>query len=282
MVSLLREESQMQLNRLYTLATAAALAIACALPAQQSSAGGEITYSPGARRYHLVSVVKRTQEQGGQKAEFTITNEQRVSVNIAQHGKDTLDFTYTLDSTHLTTNPPVHLPDVSRIRGTKVTGSMSPTGRVYEHKSSLAEDDAEARNLVEGMTRFLVTLPKGAKAGTTWADTASNSVKSDGNNLDMRTITTSKILGDTTFDGERAWRVERTSVLSLSGDQNHNGQLLKVAGQGKGSGMYYLSASGVYLGSSAKQHMAMTISIPGTGQSIPVTQEVESRVELVK
>jgi hypothetical protein len=272
----------MQAHCRYALTVAATLVAASALPAQQASARNEIAYSPGARRYHLVSVVKRTQEQGGNKQELTITNEQEVSVNIAPHGKDTLDFAYTLDSTHLSTNPPVRLPDISRIRGTKVTGSMSPTGKVYAHQSTLAEDDAEARNLVEGMTRFLVTLPKGAKVGTSWADTASNSVKSDGNNLDMRTITTSKVLADTSYNGERAWRVQRTSVLSLSGDQNQNGQLLKVAGQGQGSGMYYVSASGVYLGSSATQQMRMTITIPGTGQTIPVTQEVQSKVELVK
>lgn len=270
----------MQSRTRHALAIIAVLAAASALPAQQQGRN-EITYAPGARRYKLVSVVKRTQQQGGQKAEFTITNEQQVSVNIAQHGKDTLDFSYTLDSTHLSTNPPMQLPDVRRMQGTKVSGSMSPTGRVYAHQSSIAEDDAAAHSLVEGMIRFLVTLPAGAKVGTTWADTATNSVKSDGNNLDMRTITTSKVLGDTTFAGERAWRVERTSVLSLSGDQNQNGQLLKVAGQGNGSGMYYVSTAGVYLGSAATQHMSMTISIPG-GQSVPVTQEVTSKVELVK
>ena len=270
----------MQVHIRHALAMVAALTAASALPAQQPSRN-EITYAPGAQRYRLVSVVKRTEQQGGQKAEFTITNEQQVSVNIARHGKDTLDFSYTLDSTHLSTNPPLQVPDVSRMQGTKVTGSMSPTGKVYAHQSSIAEDDAATRNLVEGMTRFLVTLPAGAKAGTAWADTASNSVKSDGNNLDMRTITTSKVLGDTTYAGERAWRVERTSVLSLNGDQNQNGQLLKVAGQGTGTGMYYVSTAGVYLGSSATQRMNMTITIPG-GQSVPVMQEVTSKVELVK
>lgn len=263
------------IGRPYVVVMLAALAGATALPAQ-----GRIAYAPGARRYHLVSVVTRSQEVNGQKSDFKLTNEQRVSVNLAAHGKDTLDFAYTIDSSRIVSDPPVPLPDVGKMQGTKVSGTMSPLGKVYAITSSRPADDPDAKALVEGMGRFLMTLPHGAKVGSTWTDTLRNVVNHDGNDLAMSTITTSKIVGDTTYAGEKAWRVQRTSVLSLEGTQNQNGQQLHVKGNGTGSSTYYLGAAGAYLGSDGEQHMQMTIDVPGRG-AVPVAQSVMSKVELV-
>lgn len=264
------------------VAAAAALTTLQVLSAAVLTAQSQIAYAPGAARYHLISVITRSQEQGGQKAEFKITNEQQVSVTLSKHGKDTLDFAYTLDSSTVVSNPPVKLPDVSKLVGTSVKGSMSPRGKVYALSSSAAESDADARNLVEGMSKFLLTLPVNAAVGSSWTDTTLNSVSSEGNKLDMSAITTSRIVGDTTFRGQKAWRVERTSVLSLQGKQSQAGQDLQVEGDGTGNGMYYLSTSGTYLGSSATQRMNMRITIPATGESVPVTQAVTSTVEMLK
>jgi hypothetical protein len=240
-----------------------------------------ITYAPGARRYHLRSVVTRVQEVQGQKTTFTITNEQRVTVRLSPRGTDTLDFTYTLDSSRLSSEPAAELPDVTKMQGTTISGSMSRSGHVYAYRSSLDDDSPDARSLVEGMSRFLMPLPKDAHVGSTWADTAHNSVRRDGNDIDMRTITSSTILGDTVYRGEPAWRVQRKSVLSLTGNQNQMGRTLHVEGTGDAAGMYYLSRSGVYLGSSATQNMKMTVTLPGGGISVPVTQTVVSIVELL-
>ena len=98
----------------------------------------------------------------------------------------------------------------------------------------------------------------------------------------MSAITTSRVAGDTTFQGQKAWRVERSSVLSLQGTQSQAGQELKVEGNGTGNGTYYLGADGKYLGSSATQRMNMRITLPATGQTVPVTQAVTSTVEMIR
>lgn len=267
----------MSIRRTSLIATLAMLAGAAALPAQ-----GRLGYAPGAQRYHLVSVITRSQEMAGQKTQFRITNEQQVSVKLAPHGRDTLDFSYTLDSSRITSDPPAQLPDVGKLQGTMVHGSMSPLGKVYTASAMGAPEAGTAKNLVDGMTRFLVTLPKDAKVGSTWTDTTRNSVKAEGNDLDMNTITTSKILGDTTFAGQKAWRVQRTSVLAITGEQNQNGQTMHIDGHGTGASMYYISEAGIYLGSAGSQNMAMSISLPGTGQTVPVNQTVTSKVELMQ
>lgn len=267
---------------------ARAFAAVAALASLTTTATGElraqapIMYAPGSARYHLISVITRSQEQGGQKAQFKITNEQQVTVKLSAHGKDTLDFAYTLDSSKVVSEPPVQLPDVSKLVGTSVKGSMSAHGTVYALSSNAADSDADAKNLMEGMSKFLLPIPKDAAVGSSWTDTTVNSVTSEGNKLDMSAITTSTLVGDTTFQGQKAWRVERSSVLSLRGKQSQAGQELQVEGEGTGNGTYYLGANGVYLGSTATQRMNMRVSLPATGESVPVTQAVTSTVEMIR
>lgn len=264
------------------VATVAALASLPTFAIGGQTAQAPINYAPGSARYHLISVITRSQEQGGQKAEFKITNEQQVTVKLSAHGKDTLDFAYTLDSSKVVSNPPVQLPDVSKLVGTSVKGSMSTHGKVYALSAAAADSNADVKNLMEGMSKFLLPFPENVSVGSSWTDTTVNSVSSEGNNLDMSAITTSRLTGDTTFQGQKAWRVERTSVLSLRGKQSQAGQELQVEGEGTGNGTYYLGANGVYLGSTATQRMNMRVSLPSTGESVPVTQAVTSTVEMIR
>ena len=268
----------MRFARTISLAAVAALAGATPLLSQ-----GPVKYAPGSRRYHLISVVKRTQEMDGQKTEFQITNEQRVSLKILAHSKDTLRFAVTLDSTKLSSNLPVQLPDLSKLQGTQVSGAMSPTGKVYSISSSVVADSGtDTQNLVEGMSRFLIAVPPGAKVGSSWVDTATSTVNRQGNDLESKTITTTTLLGDTTYAGQRAWRLERKLVLQIGGTQVQGNDQLSMKGEGTGSGMYYVSTRGVYLGSTATENMTMTVAIASKGLTIPVTQSATSKVELVK
>ena len=265
-------------------AAAAVAALACLplLATTRLTAQTSISYGPGSARYHIISVVTRSQDLGRQVSEIKITNEQEVSVQLSARGKDPLDFTYTIDSSGVVADPPIQLPDVSKLVGTKVQGSMSVHGKVYELTSNAADSDADAKNLVEGMRKFLIPLPEDVAVGSSWTDTTLNSISGEAGTLEMSTITTSRVAGDTTFQGQKAWLVERTALLSIHGTQSQAGQELRVEGDGTGSGTYYLGANGTYLGSSATQRMNMRITLPATGQSVPVTQAVTSRVEKIR
>jgi hypothetical protein len=227
-------------------------------------------------------VVTRSQEVGGQKAEIKITNEQELAVQLSEHGKDTLDFAYTVDSSNVVSEPSIPLPDVSKLVGTSVTGLMSAHGKVYEMTSNAADSDANAKSLVEGMRKFLLALPEDAAVGSSWTDTTLNSVSGEAGKLEMSTITTSKVVGDTTYQGQKAWRVQRSSILSIQGKQSQAGQEMQVEGSGSGNGTHYLGMDGRYLGSSATQRMTMRITLPATGQTVPVTQAVTSTVEMIR
>lgn len=268
--------ARVSLGRTLLLSAALSIVASSALPAQAVA-----TYAPGSRRYHLMSVISRDQEQDGQRSKFTITNEQIVSVMLAAHTKDTPEFTYTMDSSSVAADPPVTLPDISGMKGTRVHGVMSPSGKVYTFTSTAEPNDPDMKNLVDGMTRFLVTLPQHPRVGNKWVDTTTNKQDTNGAHLDLETITTSTILGDTTYDGQRAWRVHRAANLSIAGTQSTLDQTLSVEGHGAGDGFYFISSGGVYLGSTSNQTMKMNVTEKISGKTIPVTQVVTSKVELL-
>lgn len=262
-----------------SLPLAAALAAAGALSVHAQS---PITYAPATARYHLISVISRDQTVQGQHHSLRITNEQQVSVRITAHARDTLDFSYTIDSSHITADPPVDIPDVSKMVGTSVHGTMSRAGKIYTYTSSVQDNDPDGQNLVHGMTRFLMVLPSDAHVGSTWADTTKSTVRQNGSNLELSTVATARILGDTVYAGQKAWRVQRTLDLTLVGNQSQLGTITDLNGKGTGTGMYYLSARGLYLGSVSTQTMHIVIKPEGGTESVPVDQVVTATVELVK
>lgn len=249
---------------------------------------GQILYAPTTQHYRLHSTVRRVQEQNGQKTDGTITNDQLVTVAIqAPRGKsvvsdtDTLHFAVSLDSTNMSSTLTVQLPDISVMQGTTVTGDMLPTGKVLNFKSDTkATDGVDRESIVASMAHFLLPLPVAARTGTNWTDTANTNVSKNGNTIQTQTITTSSVVGDTTYGGQQAWRVRRQAVLRISGSQAQENQQITMNGDGTGEGMYYIGSNGVYLASTWSQKMNMTVKAAGT--VIPVTQTATSTVEIAR
>jgi hypothetical protein len=261
----------------------AMLLVAGSLPAL-----GQIHYTPSVQRYRLHSTVERTQEQNGQKTSGVITNEQQVTVSILAPNakkeltdKDSLKFLVSLDSVSMSSNLTVQLPDVSVLRGTKVSGVMLPSGKVLTFKAdTTAADGVDRESIVSSMAHFLLTLPAKAGAGATWTDTATSNVSNSGTTAKTSTITVSKVIGDTTVAGQPAWRVHRDFTMTVSATQEQSNQQITMEGTGTGEAMYYIGTNGVYLGSTATQ--TMKESVKAAGMVIPVTQTATSTVTIIK
>jgi hypothetical protein len=91
-------------------------------------------------------------------------------------------------------------------------------------------------------------------------------------------IVMSKVTGDTTYAGQRAWRIERTGSIALSGQGTEGGKVLRVAGDGTIRGVQYVSVTGVYLGSKVTQIMRLVESFPDTGDGPASTQTIRSQI----
>lgn len=244
--------------------------------------GGGITYAPGTHRYYVTSTVTYQQEMGGRKAQqVDIATEQQVTVTLLPHVGDTLVYAIQLDSIDVSAKPAIPIPDVTPYQGLMVKGSMSRSGRVYTLMSSVdTTGNPAVQQFIEGLRHFLVGFPPNAKVGTSWADTIATTASPSGQTVDSRTITTSHIAGDTTYNNEKAVLVARDIVTTIKGAVSQAGQQLPVDGNGTGTASYFVSHGGVYLGSSVSQKMTITSTMPD-GSTYPIVQTAVSKTELM-
>ena len=240
---------------------------------------GATLYTPGSHRYGFTSQVKREQEHMGTKQSMEITTVQQVSLQLARKTRDTLSFDVTLDSSSSTASNGAELPNLNGLKGVGIHGTLSPLGKVYAFAPKAALDDDLVKQIQTGMSRMLPVFPKGVAVGTAWVDTNVTTVNTDGNDLRTTTIVTSTVLSDTTYEGQPAIRVQRKFAQKMGGKGTQLGQTMQFDGVGDGSGMYYVSRSGVFLGSTETTSSTMTLTLQPSGIAIPVKQSVTSTVQ---
>ena len=253
-----------------------ALVVAPSAKAQSAS----FSYAPGASQYRVQSTTKIVQEVSGQTNEGEVNTRHVVTLDIGRKAKDTLALTYTWDSASVSTSPGIPAPDLSKIGGTKAAGVASVTGKMYSFNPGTAAQG------MPDMAEFELFLPvvtaANKKVGDSWVDTVTVKGNRGGINVNTTLVVTSKLAGDTTYAGEKSWRIQRNLVFSLSGAGEQQGTALVIEGTGTGERTDYITAKGTYLGSALTQTSKSTVSLPATGMTIPMTTTVTSRVERVK
>ena len=238
-------------------------------------------YQPGTYRYAVATTVERTQDQPADRPPFTfqVVTKEQVSLTLAPSADDTLDLTITVDSISVSSSLTAPAPNLDRIRGAKLKGKISPTGRVYAFQAP-TNADPETAALYGAFRRFLIPLPSTTvSVGSRWVDTTTDRVTKEGLDVTTRTITTSRVAGDTTIAGQPAWRVERNSVVEAHGAGTEAGRQLKLRNDGTIAGTHYISARGVYLGSTSTQRAEMLLSAGESDTSMPIVQTIKSSVQ---
>jgi hypothetical protein len=253
------------------------VALAIAVPAGAQTFG----YAPGTQRYRIETVTQNQRDQNGGRApmELDYTTTQIVTVTLARQSRDTLAMTVTVDSITQQSESDAPKPDLSWEKGVKVVGRVSPTGQVYAFEAP-AGADPNMRGLYDGFRYFLPALQSSVATGRSWADTATQRTGRRGqfDSISTQKIVTSHITGDTTVAGQRAWRIERSGSMSLSGQGSEGGKVLRVAGDGTIRGVQVVSVAGVYLGSRATQVMRLVESFQETGDGPASTQTIRSEI----
>ena len=246
---------------------------------------GNFTYAPGTQHYRWVTEVHREQVQGGGRApfEFDVTTTQLVTLTLTAKSRDTLQLGITLDSIAVSTKFDAPAPDVRRLFGDKLTGLISPQGKIYRFDPPAGTTDPELIALYRNFRRFLVSFPaKPVAAGSSWADTATEHSNSGGFDVTTRAISLTRVTGDTTVNGKSAWRVVRHTDIVQSGQSlaSPDSQKTTLSGQGSVNGVHVLSRDGVYLGSQSTQRVDLTEK-NAISESAPITQTIKTTVERV-
>jgi hypothetical protein len=264
----------MKLGMLYAVLSVA-LTAAPALQAQR------FEYAPGTAQYRLTAVNKLTQEAQGQKMEQEVTSEQKLTITLGRQARDTLSFAMTLDSAKVQSSAGP-APDLSAILGLRVSGALSPIGVVYMTRPPEGPASPMTGPIADEMSRFLPRLRTSLAVGTTWTDTTSGKVNQMGISLDRTVVTTSKVVGDTTYNGERAWRIDRTTQATFAGSGTSEGQPLTMEGTAKGTDNLYIGRSGTYLGGLLTNAATIKVTLVANGMEVGLTQNQNTTITKVK
>jgi hypothetical protein len=255
---------------------------ALVLAAPGGAGAQTFAYTPGTQRYKIEIATQNQRDQNGGRApaEFDYTTTQLITVHLTRRSPDTLAIAVTVDSIEQQSALDAPKEDLSWARGVKLSGTISPTGQVYRFNAP-ADADGNLRGLYEGFRFFLPALRPSLAAGTSWADTSKQRSGQRGSfdSVSTQKVVTSRVTGDTTYAGQRAWRIERAGNLSLSGQGTEAGKVLRVVGDGTIKGVQYVSMSGVYLGARVTQIMRLVESFQDTGEGPASTQTIRSEIE---
>lgn len=261
--------------------SALALGTLALVGASASAQSASFSYAPGAAQYRVQSNTRVSQEVNGQAIEGELSTRHVLTVDIGRKAKDTLALTYTWDSASVSTTGPVPAPDLSKVGGTKSSGLASVTGKMYSFDPGKAAVDG-----MPDMAEFEMFLPvvtaANKKVGDSWVDTVAVTGNRGGIDVNTTIIVTSKLADDTTYAGEKSWRIQRDLAFTVSGAGAQQGMALVIEGTGTGQRTDYITSKGVYLGSSLNQTSNSTVTLPANGMTIPMTTTVTSKVERVK
>jgi len=250
-------------------------------PARASRAA-PFAYTAGTHRYRLVTVVKRTQNQAGGRApfEFSQTTTMDVTVTLARRARDTMSIAVAIDTVYVTATLDAPPPSVAGIQGAKLTGLISPQGRVYAFAPPPGTPPGVETALYRAFRRFLVPFPSAdVHPGTAWVDSTRDTVTKSGFNTTTLTVSTSRVTGDTTYAGQPAWRVERSATLATTGTATDATHHVELSADGTIRGVAYVGTSGVFLGESTNQTHQMRMAVPDSGiESMPIQQTIQSTV----
>lgn len=238
-------------------------------------------YLPGTSQYRLSVQSTGYAEQGGSRQEVSYDTQQRMTLVLAKRSPDTLGLSITLDSItgRLPTGAAIN---GSGMLGIKLQAAVSPLGRLYAREAVTGPGVDLLGDFANELVRFLPALPPTIGVGVSWSDTVATPITQMGTQLNRSIVTTYRVAADTTVDGQAAWRIERSAKETVSGSGNAMGQQIRFETEGSGSGQFYVSHSGQYLGADYKDDLVSKATLAPQGIAITNAQTQLTRIALVR
>ena len=267
---------------------AAALLVAAA---GSTAAAQPFAYKAGAQHYRLDQTVATEQTVQGMAQSSTSSTAQFISMELAP-GAQGLGVTFVIDSVLVLPGDSAAAASpmqaqvqrqaeeaAKALKGRRLSGTVTPLGRVQ----TLAVTDTvvpNAQQLANGFKAFLVPFPSASvKSGMTWTDTTTNEFKNmSGIDGTTKSIVTYTVVGDTTVDGQKAWKVDQKGTLTMSGAGAAQGTDVSLSGDGTVQGTVVVGQNGVYLGGDVQQTQSLKVEVPAASMTIPITNNVTTKI----
>jgi hypothetical protein len=138
-------------------------------------------------------------------------------------------------------------------------------------------------NQIQGLiSEFFPWIRAGLKVGQSWTDTTAKTNNVGTDTVTVRRVSQYKAAANETRDSHRAVRVTENFTSSVTGTQPTPNGPARIEGTGNGSGSYYVSPDGRYLGGSWQQTSSLTISGSFAPQPLPITIVQKTTVSTLK
>jgi hypothetical protein len=140
-----------------------------------------------------------------------------------------------------------------------------------------------ATEQVQGfLTDFFPWVKAGLKVGDTWADTVSRTTIAGADTVVVRRIVSYKAVAKDKQDDQKVIRVTSDYSSTVAGTQPTPNGPARLEGKGKGTGTYFVTSDGRYLGGDWELHSAVSVSGAFADQPLPITITQTIKVTALK
>jgi hypothetical protein len=122
----------------------------------------------------------------------------------------------------------------------------------------------------------------GLKVGQSWSDTTAKTNGTGSDSVTVRRVSAYKAAANETKDARKAVRVTEDFTSSVTGTQPTPNGPARIEGTGSGTGAYYVTSDGRYLGGTWQQQSSLKITGSFAPQPLPITIVQKTKVTTMK
>jgi hypothetical protein len=217
------------------------------------------------------------QGQGKQTLRFTTSAFVTVTLNDSAGGRT---MRVVIDSVRGDTAAPIPPAVMDSARGGEFRAFVSKAGK----PSPLTPTGTSpAATQVQGLLAdFYPWVRAGLELGDAWTDTTVNTTGAGSDTVTVRRITSYKAVATESRGNVRALRITTEHNSAMAGVQPTPQGPAKIVGTGGGTGAYYVSPDGRYLGGEWQLHSSLNLSGAFAKQPVPVTVTQTTKVTAVR
>jgi len=154
-------------------------------------------------------------------------------------------------------------------RGAEFHAFLSATGKLSDLE---AVNVSPAAAQVQGfLTDFFPWVKAGAKTGEQWADTTSRTTTDGTDSVVVKRVIVYRVEGTEKRASRKALRIASEYASTVAGRQPTDNGPARIQGTGKGTGSYFVSPDGTYLGGDWQLSSALLVSSSLSDHPLPIT-----------
>lgn len=239
-------------------------------PSATAADPSALRYSANAGRYRFEQSLHVTQDVMGQVTEVDASTMLLISSAFTAAEAGNLAASFTVDSVVVTSSMPGGADLAAGSRGKTWRTVFTPLGRSVGFTAP--DTNAVTSQTGEMFREFLPAVPASLAPGTMWVDTIRATPSQPGMTVRSQSVRQNQVVGWEVHDGVRALKIATNGVTTVSGEGESQGQQLQMTGTGTSVAERFISAAGVYLGSSVRDSTSLNIAVISAGIDVPVRQ----------